>query len=194
MPISNARPHPDVVEFLLSRRSRPAKTLATEPVPSEAEIQTILTAAARTPDHGKLAPWRFLIIAGAARERLAAAALAHGAASGLAPADAEKAATQFRQGAVIIAVVASPKPSAKIPRWEQELSAGAVCLAALNAALALGWGANWLTGPFARDASFLGQLGLASDEFVAGYIHIGRETLAPSDRDRPDLAALVTRL
>jgi nitroreductase len=187
-------PRPDVLDFLLTRRSRPAKTLG-ETGPDAAELGTLLAAAARTPDHGKLEPWRFAVIAGAARERIAAAAEARTAALGLSPDKAGKAARQFRQGAVIVAVIASPKPSGTIPRWEQELSAGAVCLALLNAALAAGWGANWLTGPLARDGGFLADtLGAAEGEFVAGFVHIGAETVAPSERPRPDVAALTTWL
>lgn len=194
MPPRPLGPRPEVVEFLLTRRSRPAKTLGTEG-PDDDALALMIRAAARSPDHGKLAPWRFLVLSGPARERLAAAALAHGAASGLAPEKAEKAAAQFGQGAAIVAVVASPDAAAPIPVWEQELSAGAVCLALLNAALAMGWGANWLTGPFARDPGFLGPaLGLGAHEFVAGFIHIGRETVVPADRPRPDTGALTTWL
>ena len=104
----------------------------------------------------------------------------------------EKAVAAFGQGSAIVAVIVSPKASDKIPRWEQELSAGAVCLGLVNAALAAGHGANWLTGPLARDTEFLeDSLGCAPGEFVAGFIHIGDETVAPSDRDRPDLADIV---
>lgn len=181
-------PRPDVLDFLLTRRSRPAKTLG-DGAPARAEIETILTAAARSPDHGKLEPWRFIVLTSAAeRERLAGIARSCLEGSALEAEKIDKAVSAFGQGGVIIAVVASPKPSEKIPRWEQELSAGAVCLAMLNAALAAGWGANWLTGPLARDARFLAEgLHCTPDEFVAGFLHIGEERVAPADRDRPDL-------
>ena len=108
------------------------------------------------------------------------------------PADKiEKNATAFSYGGVIVAVIASPKPSDKIPRWEQELAAGGVCLALLNATLASGWGANWLTGPLCRDQAFLDEFGCSKAEFIAGFIHIGDEQVVPADRDRPDLQAIV---
>ncbi len=96
---------------------------------------------------------------------------------------------------MIVAVISSPKPVEKIPLWEQRLSAGAVCLGLLNAALASGWGANWLTGRMAYDAVFCAEfLRLAEGERVAGFVHIGTETVVPPDRPRPDVAALTTWL
>lgn len=187
-------PRPEVTEFLLTRRSRPAKTL-TEPGPDRAQLTALLTAAVRTPDHGKLEPWRFVVIEGAARARISAAVAARARALGHEPAAADKAASAFVQGASIVAVVSAPKPSDKIPLIEQTLSAGAVCLALLNAALAAGWGANWLSGWAATDREFLsGTLGLEPQEWIAGFIHIGTETVAPEDRPRPDPAALTTWL
>ena len=112
--------------------------------------------------------------------------------------DAEKClkvATMFETAQLSVAVVASPKSSEKIPQIEQTLSAGAVCLALLNAALASGWGANWLTSWAAFDRKFLSEgLSLASHEFVAGFIHLGTETSEPPDRPRPDLAKITTRM
>lgn len=99
------------------------------------------------------------------------------------------------QGALAVAVVAAPKASEKIPEHEQALSAGAVCLSLLNAALAAGWGANWLSGWAATDQPFLSAtLGLREREWVAGFIHLGSETAPPPDRPRPDVAALTTWL
>lgn len=182
----------EVLDFLLSRRSRPAKTLGASRVPRD-ELETLLTAAARTPDHGKLVPWRFVVMDRPEdRARLGQRAAGHLEADGLEAEKIEKAVSAFAQGSVIVAVVASPKPSDKIPRWEQELSAGAVCLALLNAALAAGYGANWLTGPLARHRGWLSDaLGCTGDEFVAGFIHIGDERVAPADRDRPSLDEIV---
>jgi nitroreductase len=187
-------PRPDVVDFLLTRRSRPAKTLV-PPGPTRDDLHTILTAAARSPDHGKLEPWRFVLAEGAALARLAAQAEARAMALGMDEAALAKARKPFDDGVCLLAVVASPKPSEKIPEVEQLLSAGAVCLAAVNAALALGYGANWLTGWLAWDAMFLAEaLGCAPGESVAGFIHIGTESVAPSERPRPDLDALTTWL
>lgn len=180
---------PEVLDFLLTRRSRPAKTLGNVS-PDRTEIETLLTAASRTPDHGKLTPWRFIVIQ-EGRQALADMFTRHAEAAGLEADKIEKNARSFTFGGVMIAVVASPKPSDKIPAWEQELAAGSVCLALLNAALASGWGANWLTGPLARDAAFLSEaFGCSSEEFVAGFIHIGDEQVVPSDRDRPDIGAI----
>jgi nitroreductase len=190
-----ARPtgRPDALDFLLTRRSRPARTL-TEPGPSRPELLTLLTAAARVPDHGKLEPWRFIVIEGAARFRIADAVAERARALGHDAERIEKSSSAFRQGSAVVAVVASPKPSDKIPVHEQTLSAGAVCLTLLNAALAAGWGANWLSGWAATDRPFLDGLGLAPQEWVAGFIHIGACDAAPPDRPRPDIAAIATFL
>ncbi len=183
---------PEVMDFLLSRRSRPAKTLG-HGGPDRAGLETILTAAARSPDHGKLEPWRFVVIEGAARERAATLAAERAGVLGLDEATAAKVVAAFTQGDVIVAVISSPKPSEKIPAWEQQLSAGAVCLGLLNAALASGWGANWLTGKMAYDPVFRREmLGCGEDEAVAGFIHIGTERVAPQDRPRPDVGALTS--
>jgi len=185
-------PVPGVMDFLLTRRSRPAKTLG-DGGPGRDEVMRMLTAAARSPDHGKLEPWRFVVLTGAARDRAAAKAAERAAALVLDEATTAKTVAAFTQGAVIVAVISSPKPPEKIPLWEQHLSAGAVCLALLNAALASGWGANWLTGRMAYDAEFRrAVLGCRDGEAVAGFIHIGTETAVPPDRPRPDVAALTT--
>jgi len=185
-------PCPEVLDFLLTRRSRPARTLGL-PVPDRAALMPILTAAARSPDHGKLEPWRLIVLGRAALLRLAEAVAARGAGAGRTPEDTEKMRRQFADAHLAVAVIFSPKASEKIPQIEQLLSAGAVCLATLNAALAAGWGANWLTGWAAHDPVFRADaLGLAPDEQIAGFIHIGTETAAPPERPRPDLAAVVT--
>ena len=185
-------PDPAALDFLLTRRSRPAKTLRA-PAPEGDALRTILRAAARTPDHGKLEPWRFVVLEGAALTRLADLTRARGAARGEPEEKLDKAVDAFASATRIVAVVVSPKPSDKVPEIEQVLSAGAVCLALVNAALASGWGANWLSGWMATDRDFLTQgLRLAPAEFVAGFIHLGTETATPPDRPRPDLDALTT--
>lgn len=181
--------NPAALEFLLSRRSRPAKTL-TGPVPDRATLEVILTAAARTPDHGKLEPWRFIVLERDALARLAAAVPVRGAETGIEAEKVQKMADQFGKADLAVAVVSSPVPSEKIPEVEQVLSAGAVCLSLLNAALAAGWGANWLSGWASHDRTFVTtHLDLAPHESIAGFIHIGTETNAPPERPRPDLAA-----
>ena len=183
-------PSPETLEFLLSRRSRPAKTLQA-PAPDRAALMPLLTAAARTPDHGKLEPWRFIVLERAAMPRLAAVDETRGNAQGKSAEDIAKARTQFDQGHLAIAVIEVQKPSEKIPAIEMTYSAGAVCLALLNAALAAGWGANWLSGWPSHDAGFCAEaLGLEPHERVAGFIHIATETNAPPERPRPDLATL----
>ena len=180
-------PNPDALDFLLTRRSRPAKTLTT-PVPDAQTVQQLLTAAARTPDHGKLEPWRFIVLKKAALSRLAAVVPERGATLGIDPEKIDKAVAQFGNADLAIAVVESPKPSEKIPAIEQTYSAGAVCLALLNAALAAGWGANWLSGWASHDPTFVqDNLGLAPHERIAGFIHLGTETNAPPERPRPDM-------
>lgn len=184
--------NPAALDFLLTRRSRPAKTLTT-PVPDRMALRSLLTAAARTPDHGKLQPWRFIVLGPAALRRLAAAVPETGARLGVEPERIAKMQAQFADAGLVVAVVFSPKPSDRIPEIEQLLSAGAVCLSLLNAALAAGWGANWLTGWAAHDAEFVhDQLGLAAGERLAGFIHIGTETATPPDRPRPDLDEITT--
>ncbi|SOH92544.1 Nitroreductase [Monaibacterium marinum] len=183
-------PRPQVMDFLLTRRSRPSKTL-TAPAPSHDALRPILEAAARTPDHGKLEPWRFIVLEGDALTRLADLTRTLGAARAELVEKLDKVVHAFASATQIVAVVASPTPSDKVPQIEQHLSAGAVCLAMVNAALASGWGANWLTGWMAMDAEWLqAGLSLKQDEFVAGFIHLGTETSAPPDRPRPDLSAI----
>lgn len=177
------------MEFLRTRRSRPAKLLSA-PVPEGAALEAILEAGLRVPDHGKLEPWRLMVLTQPAA--LADLVAARGAARGLGPDACEKAAVTFAHGPLIVAVIASPKPSEKIPEIEQTLSAGAVCLSLVNAALASGWGACWLTGWAAMDAQVQAELGLGPQEWIAGFIHIGTSTTQPPERPRPDLSAIVT--
>jgi len=182
--------NPAALSFLASRRSRPAKTLTT-PVPDRAALEDLLTVAARTPDHGKLEPWRFIVLEAAALKRLADTIPRHCA--DLDPERTAKLVAQFTTADLAVAVVASPKPSDKIPEIEQTLSAGAVAMNLLSAALAAGWGANWLSGWISHDRTWREEtLGLATHEWIVGFIHIGTERMAPPERPRPDLARIVT--
>lgn len=179
-------------DLLLRRRSVPAFTLR-EPGPRPAQIETLLTAASRVPDHGKLAPWRFILVEGEARARLAdklaEAALAEP------NADAQKIAEDRKRfdAPLIVVVVSRAGPHVKIPEWEQVLSAGAVCMNLILAAHAEGFAANWLTGRAAYDRSAATVLGLADAERVAGFIHIGSAVEVPPDRPRPPLEEIVSR-
>ncbi len=193
-PLPPLRPRPDVMAFLSTRRSRPAKSLAL-PAPNRAALAPMLEAALRVPDHGKLEPWRLAVLTGGALARLADATGRHGAARGLDPERVAKAQAMFADAPCIVAVIAAPVLSEKVPAGEQVLSAGAVCLGLVNAALASGWGATWLTGWMATDAVLLAEtLGLAPSEFVAGWIVIGTETVPPPDRPRPDVSAKIAWL
>ena len=183
-----------VMEFLLSRRSSPPAAL-TAPAPGGAALDRLLTAAARVPDHGALVPWRFLVIEEGARQRLGALIRERGPVLGIDPAKIEKSAASWERAPLIVAVVAAPVPSDKAPELEQLLSAGAVCVSLVNAALASGWGAAWLTGWAAFDRVFLEQgLGLAPAEHLAGVVHLGSCGVTPADRPRPDLASIVRRV
>lgn len=183
-------PNPDALAFLETRRSRPAKTLI-GPAPDRPELRKLLTVAARAPDHGKLEPWRFLVLEKPAMARLAGTLPAHGEAVGQTADKIAKAVEEFARAELAIVVVSSPKPSEKIPDIEQTLSAGAVCMQLLNAALAAGWGANWLSGWASHDTSWReSQLGLMPHESIAGILHLGTETSAPPDRPRPDIDSI----
>lgn len=184
--------NPAALAFLLSRRSRPARTLSL-PIPSPDELLQLLTAATRVPDHGKLEPWRFLVLTRPATDRLARLVEARGQALGVEPEKTAKAASQYSMADLAVVVVQVPRPTEKIPLIEQTYSAGAVCLSLLNAATAAGWGANWLTGWPIYDEAFRREgLGLADGETVAGIVHIGTPTAEVPDRPRPDLSRLVT--
>lgn len=183
-------PNSAALDFLETRRSRPPKTLK-GPVPSRDELRRLLTIGARAPDHGKLEPWRFLVLEKAALTRLAGTVPAAGERLGIEPEKIDKAAAQFGDADLAVVVVASPRASDKIPAIEQTLSAGAVCMQLLNAALAAGWGAGWLTGWASHDPEWREQtLGLMPHEWIAGIVYIGTETSAPPERPRPDMDAI----
>lgn len=182
----------EVLDFLASRRSRPAKTLIA-PAPGRAALEPLLATALRVPDHGKLEPWRLIVLERPALARLSALAGTRAEALGLAADQAQKGIAQFADSPLCIAVIAVPRSTEKIPAWEQELSAGALCMQLCVTLQAAGWGACWLTGWPAFDAGFCAEgLSLAPGERVAGFIHVGTETALPPERPRPDLAATVT--
>jgi nitroreductase len=186
------QPNSAALEFLQSRRSRPAKTLVL-PVPDRAALRPLLAAATRVPDHGKLEPWRLIVLERAALVRLAGLVAEAGARLGKSPEDIAKAETQFADAHLAVAVIESPKPSEKIPAIEQTYSAACVCLSLLNAALAAGWGANWLSGWPSHDQGFAQTaLGLAEQERIAGFLHIGTEGAVPPERPRPEIDSITT--
>ena len=178
---------PEVLAFLARRRSASALSLRA-PGPSDQELDGLLTLAARVPDHGKLAPWRFIVLEGGDKAVFAARleALAAG------QADAPKLIAKLgklKAPPMGVAVV-SRTVEGDIPGWEQLLSAGAVCTTLLYAATAMGYGANWITDWYAYDPRARAALGLSLDEQVAGFVFIGTAAEAPQERVRPDVAAL----
>ena len=185
---------PSVLNFLLTRRSHPGKTLSL-PVPDTAQLKTLLTAAARCPDHGRLQPWRFIVLKKAALDRLADLAETRALELEMGLEKAGKARRQFDNGKLAVAVIEIQRLSERIPAIEQTYSAGAVCLGVVNAALAAGWGAGWLSGWPTHDRSFVERgLNLTAEERVAGLVYLGTRTSSPPERPRPDIAAITTWL
>lgn len=179
--------------YLETRRSIPAFQMS-DPGPSRPEIEEILKLASRVPDHGKLAPWRFIVYSGAERERISLelAKIAMSKKPDMADEMIAVEKTRLSRAPVVIAVVSRAAPHVKIPEWEQVMSAGAVCLNLVMAANALGFASNWLSEWFAFDESAHPVLGVASGERVAGFIHIGTPKIHPAERPRPELADIVT--
>jgi nitroreductase len=184
----------EVLEFLKARRSVKPRDM-TGPGPSAAELETILTIGARVPDHGKIAPWRFIVFEGEARAKAGEiiAGIYARKNPDAAARDLDKARNSLTDAPLVVAVVSSLKSHPKVPPWEQQLSAGASAMSIVMAANALGYGTNWLTGWFAFDRDVLNGLGLAPEEHIAGFVHIGRAAEKPQDRPRPNLAEIVTR-
>jgi nitroreductase len=184
---------PETLDLMRVRRSL-APHLMKGPGPTADELRQLLSIAARVPDHGKLAPWRFVVMEGEARDRLGAIAgdIFVKANPG---ADADRVALErgrFSRAPLVIAVISRAAEHPKIPVWEQQLSAGAACMALTTAAVAMGFVTAWLTEWMAYDRTFMRALGLAEHEVVAGFIHVGRGD-RPEDRVRPVLDDIVTR-
>lgn len=186
LPVRGAQ---QVLEFLALRRSASATTLIA-PAPDAAQLAELLRLAARVPDHGKLSPWRFIVLEGVGKAAFAQRleALARDRDDPLLAAKLAK----LKTPPLAVVVVSSPKPSA-IPEWEQQLSAGAVCTNLLYATLASGFGANWITDWYSYDPDATAILGLQGEERVAGVMLIGTPREPPLERERPDVEPLVTR-
>ena len=184
----------ETLELLRKRRSVSPVALS-GPGPDAEELERLLAIGARVPDHGKLAPWRFIIFEGEAR-LAAGRVLEEIFATDHPEADADRLAIERNRLALaplVIAVVSCAGPHVKIPEWEQVLSAGAVCMNLVIGAHAMGFAASWLTQWYAYDRRALAALGLAEHEKMAGFIHIGRSPGIPEDRARPVLSQIVSR-
>ncbi len=192
--MSAAPTPPETLSLLRQRRSAPPVTM-TGPGPMPAEVDDLLAIAARVPDHGKLAPWRFIVFEGEARAR------AGDILAGIVAADTPDASpkrldlerNRLMHAPVVVAVVSRAGPHVKVPEWEQILSAGAVAMNLTVAAAAMGFVTAWLTEWYAYDPRSKSALGLAENENIAGFIHIGRPTTPIEDRVRPIMADIVSR-
>ena len=180
---------------LLTRRSVSVKEL-TLPAPNAEQLAQILRVATRVPDHGKLTPWRIRILRGEGALKLGEIAAAEFGRQY--PNDATEAhlaaeRQRFARAPLCLAVLSTPVLGTK-PVWEQELSAGAVCMNILHAAHALGFGAKWLTEWVAYDAEIVKALGGKADDKIAGFVYIGSKVAEPEDRERPNLEDIVSTM
>jgi nitroreductase len=183
-----------VLAFLKSRKSASAKAMGGAG-PSAAQLEEILSVGVRVPDHGKLAPWRFILFEGDAR-----AGVGRGFAARWAELHPEHGAESlafqsglFERAPMVIAVVSTAAPHGKIPVWEQQMSAAAVCYNIVLAATAMGFAAQWQSDWVAYDVGAKFAMGVLESEQVAGLIYIGQSTVELEDRPRPDAKALLTR-
>jgi nitroreductase len=190
-PLPSPTASPETLARLAVRRSAPAQGL-TEPGPSEAQIELILTLGARSPDHGKLTPWRFVVLGRQTRAEIAEKLAALAVEKAL-PAKATAVLAKLTAAPTTILVVSTARPASK-PEWEQVLSAGAVCMNIEHAAGALGFASSWITDWYSYDAEAAALFGVAATEKVAGFIHIGTAAEPLLERERPDIAALTTRM
>lgn len=180
------------LSLLATRRSgRPREMVA--PGPNAAQLETIIDIAARTPDHGKLAPWRFVVVPDERRGALSALITTAYRAERpqAARLEIETLENFARQAPTLVVVLSAPRPQSHIPLWEQELSAGAVCMNLLHAAHALGFVAGWLTGWPAYSDAVRDAFG-AAPERIAGFMFIGTPATQLEERPRPDLRTIMS--
>ena len=185
---------PDAIELLKIRRSVKPREMS-GPGPSPSEIDTILTIGARVPDHGKLTPWRFIVFEGEARLKAGdtIADVFRDKRPDATPDQVEHERRRLARAPLVITVVSRAAPHAKIPEWEQVLSAGAAATSLVFASHALGFAASWLTEWYSYERRVLDALGVRPEERVAGFVHIGRPAKPVEDRPRPPLEQIVTR-
>jgi nitroreductase len=184
------RAAPGTMDLLLSRRSGSAKALG-PPGPSRKQTAQILKAGARAPDHGKLFPWRFLVFEGEGRKRAGDILAAVAEAEGERARQVVEERGRFLRAPLVIAVISAAREHIKIPVWEQELSAGAVCQNILIAAHALGFVGQWVTEWYAYHPAVKEKLGLKPGERIAGFLYIGTSTDKLEERPRPEMDKIV---
>ncbi|MCW0202509.1 MAG: nitroreductase [Rhodanobacter thiooxydans] len=181
------------LSLLQQRHSVPSRQLG-EPAPDEASLRELLEAAIRVPDHGKLVPFRLIRLQGEAKlafgERLAAIAIRHH--PQMSEAKLEKERKRYTYAPLVIAVIARLHADSTVPEIEQKLCAGNVAHNLLLGAYALGYGAQWLTGWAAYDREAAGVLGLAQNEHVVAFVHLGTPQIEVPDRERPALDQLLS--
>ena len=184
---------PQTLDFLLSRRSGSAKAMK-GPGPGTAELDRILAAGVRVPDHGKLTPWRFIVFEGEGRRRMGEilASVIAGERD-VSPERIGQERERFMRAPVVVGVVSRVREQIPIPMWEQQLSAGAVCMSIVIAAHAAGYVANWITEWCAYHPAVQERIGLKPTERIAGFIYIGQPADPLEDRPRPDIHAVTTR-
>jgi nitroreductase len=179
---------------LLARRRSTKLMGLSEPAPSGEELEALIKLAARVPDHGKLGPWRFVIIDGEARARAGAALEAViRSDEGVDDARREFVRGWFNRAPACVMVVSSPRPNPKVPEWEQILSAGAVCFNLLIAAHAMGYAGSWLTEWPTFDERAREALGLAGEERIAGFVYLGTPSMGAAERVRADVNSRISR-
>lgn len=183
----------DALTALKTRRSVKPKELGQGPGPTDAQLATILEVATRVPDHGKLAPWKIIVLKRDGQEKLGRIAEERFtkiyAETNEKQREAER--LRFTRAPLVLAVLSTPKESVKAPRWEQEMSAAAVCMNILHACHAMGLGASWLSEWVAFDPTIIHALGGDIETKIAGFIYIGEKTSTPEERERPPLESVV---
>ena len=183
----------ELSDFLLKRRSVVVRNME-EPGPSSDDLENILRAGMRVPDHGRLTPWRFIVIRGSAREKLGRilGEAFRKANPECIDEQVEIEEERFVRAPTVIAVISRTNPEHKIPEWEQVLSSGAACQNMLTAALGMGFAAQWITEWYAYNDDVKVAIGLKPADKVAGFLYLGSMTEPPTDRLRPDYQDIVS--
>jgi nitroreductase len=192
-PANAIRESAETLALLARRRSTKLMGLS-EPAPNADELDALIKLAARVPDHGKIGPWRFVVIDGDARGRAGTAleAVIRND-EGVDDARRDFVRDWFKRAPTCVMVVSAPRPNPKVPEWEQILSAGAVCFNLLLAAHALGYAGSWLTEWPAFDERARTALGLSTEERIAGFVYLGTPTMGAAERVRADISSRISR-